>query len=240
MQHALDCDASEWVLNSPDKAPAFNLAEAGFDVWMGNNRGCRLSMKHIKYDPSKKSDRPLFWNFDFEDMGIKDLPTMIDFVLEKTGQQKVGFVGHSEGTTQTFIGMSMMPEYFQQKINLFVALAPPTRISNSQSTLMRLIAKDVNLIEHVLVDVVGLYNMFPHNMLIDDLAGEFCSLMTPICAAFLELFADLDASVDNLDRMKTYLSNVPAGASYRNFVHYAQIMNSDRFQRYDWGKQVNM
>ena len=99
MQHALDCDASEWVLNTADKAPAFNLAEAGLDVWICNNRGCRLSMKLIKYDPSKKSDKPLFWNFDFEDMGVKDLPTMIDFVLEKTGQQKVVFFGHSEGTT---------------------------------------------------------------------------------------------------------------------------------------------
>ena len=131
MQHALDCDASEWVLNSPDKAPAFNLAEAGFDVWMGNNRGSRLSMKHIKYDPSKKDDKPLFWNFDFEDMGVKDLPSMIDFVLEKTGQSQLGYVGHSEGTTQLFIGMSMMPEYFREKLNLFVALAPPTRISNT-------------------------------------------------------------------------------------------------------------
>lgn len=64
--------------------------------------------------------------------------------------------------------------------------------------------------------------------------------MKPVCAGFLELFADMDASVDNLDRMQTYLTHMPSGASYRNLVHYAQSINSDTFQRYDWGSEVNM
>jgi predicted alpha/beta-fold hydrolase len=40
LQHGLAADSMEWVINSPDKAPAFNLVSQGFDVWLGNNRGC--------------------------------------------------------------------------------------------------------------------------------------------------------------------------------------------------------
>ena len=57
-------------------------------------------------------------------MAEQDLPTFIDFVLEETGYEKLSYVGHSEGTTQMFLGASLNPDYFNQKVNLFVALAP--------------------------------------------------------------------------------------------------------------------
>jgi len=40
-----------------------------------------------------------YWDFDFEQMGTHDQPAMIDFILKTTGQQKLSYVGHSEGTT---------------------------------------------------------------------------------------------------------------------------------------------
>lgn len=39
MQHGLMDTADTWVMNYPTKAPAFTLARAGYDVWLGNNRG---------------------------------------------------------------------------------------------------------------------------------------------------------------------------------------------------------
>jgi len=36
-----------------------------------------------------------FWNFSFHEMGVYDLPANIDFVIEKTGVDKIDYVGHS-------------------------------------------------------------------------------------------------------------------------------------------------
>ncbi len=58
----MEADGKVWVLNYPDIAPAFQIADAGFDVWLGNNRGCRYSIGHVTLDPETKE----FWDFDFE------------------------------------------------------------------------------------------------------------------------------------------------------------------------------
>ena len=46
-------------------------------------------------------------------MGTIDVPTFIDFVLDKTGLETLSYVGHSEGTTQMFMGTALMPDYFK-------------------------------------------------------------------------------------------------------------------------------
>ena len=96
LQHGIeDCDV-QWVMNSPSLAPAFILARAGFDVWMGNNRGNYYSMSHVKYTSKQRE----FWDFDFEEMGLYDVPAFIDYELKVTGKKKIAaYIGHSEGTT---------------------------------------------------------------------------------------------------------------------------------------------
>ena len=127
MMHGLECDMNFFTINDPDKTPAYVLVEQGYDVWLSNNRGTRYGQGHMTLDPESEE----FWDFNFEQNGMNDLPAYIDFVLEMTGQSQLTYVGHSNGTTQLFMAGSLNPDYFSEKINLFVALAPVAKISHS-------------------------------------------------------------------------------------------------------------
>jgi len=66
-------------------------------------------------------------------MGDHDAPTLVDFIRNETGLQKISFIAHSTGTTQLFYALTKKPEFWKERLNLFVALSPVTRMENSKS-----------------------------------------------------------------------------------------------------------
>lgn len=61
--------------------------------------------------------------FSFQQIGENDLPTFIDYILAVTNQEKLFYIGHSQGTTSFFALTSAKPEY-NKKIRLSIPLAP--------------------------------------------------------------------------------------------------------------------
>ena len=59
MMHALDSDMMEWVVNDAEDANAFILSREGYDVWMGNNRGSKYSIKHKTLTKEDKA----YWDY---------------------------------------------------------------------------------------------------------------------------------------------------------------------------------
>ena len=92
-QHGILDSAYCWIINYADVAPAFVAARAGYDVWLGNSRGNTYSRANTQYDPDH--DEKKFWDFSWFEMGTYDLPAVIDTIQDKTGGQKVAYIGHS-------------------------------------------------------------------------------------------------------------------------------------------------
>ena len=64
-----------WVCsNDPKTSLAFTLADAGYDVWLGNTRGNKYSCKHRKYTLNSEK----FWNFSIDHLAMFDLPNTVD------------------------------------------------------------------------------------------------------------------------------------------------------------------
>ena len=57
-------------------APAFQLVRAGYDVWLGNNRGNQWSRDHLYLDPMDQNDSR-YWEFTFVEMGKFDTKAQV-------------------------------------------------------------------------------------------------------------------------------------------------------------------
>ena len=69
------------------------MANAGYDVWLGNNRGNKYSRKSLNCNPDTDSRR--FFDFSFDELGEYDLNAQIDKVLSESGREKITYIGHS-------------------------------------------------------------------------------------------------------------------------------------------------
>lgn len=105
------------------------LAKRGYDVWLSNNRGGVYGMNHTSLKPSD----PKFWAWTFEQMSAEDTPAIIDFVLNKTGSEKVHYVGQSQGTALMFALLST-DQTVNRKLASYVAISPITHLAKANTT----------------------------------------------------------------------------------------------------------
>lgn len=83
-------------------------------------------------------------------MGDFDQPAMVSFVLEKTGAKNVTYIGHSMGSSQMFYSLSVNKQFWANKINLFVALAPVASMQHFNNPLILWLQPFTPIIEFVL------------------------------------------------------------------------------------------
>ncbi|XP_063375939.1 lipase 3-like isoform X2 [Cydia fagiglandana] len=216
LQHGLLSSSAEWVLMMPGKGFAYILAEAGYDVWMGNARGNTYSKRHVSIKPTSSS----FWKFSWHEIGYYDLPAMIDYVIKNTGVPKMQYVGFSQGTTAFWVMASTRPEY-NEKISAMQALAPVAFVGNIRSPLIKAIAPLTNSLE-LISKIIGV-NEFMPNGKINELAGQTFCLEESITQTMLPIV----------------LGHTPAGAATRQLIHYGQLYKSSKFVQFDHGLLTN-
>lgn len=146
--HGLFSNSLDWVNLGPGKGFGLLLADQGYDVWLGNQRGNTWSRKHVDLDPDKDAEK--FFDFDWHQIGYYDLPAKIDHIIEMTGYDQIFYVGHSQGTTSFFVMGSTRPEY-NDKIKLMQAFAPVAYMGNLPGPLLHvLMEKDYDKVMVIL------------------------------------------------------------------------------------------
>jgi lysosomal acid lipase/cholesteryl ester hydrolase len=129
--HGLMQDAESFLCGGSTSL-VFSLLHAGYDVWIGNNRGTKYSSNHLKYERTKRD----YWDYSIDDLALYDVPTMIQHVLHTTQYSQLTYIGFSQGSVQAFISFSLN-SLLQTKISLFIALSPALKTTGLSSSFLQ-------------------------------------------------------------------------------------------------------
>jgi lysosomal acid lipase/cholesteryl ester hydrolase len=238
LQHGLLATSSCWITSLPEKGLGYILADAGFDVWMGNVRGVEYSLGHTFLQPNSKE----YWHFSWDEMVHYDLPAMVNKALNVSGQSSLYYVGHSQGTLIMFSKLAD-DQTFARKIRKYFALAPVATVAHIRGALSFL-AHYFHLEFDLLYHLVGddLSGLTEDNFVYEMIKHLFCgSHGDALCANSLGMFMGPESNQLNETRLPVYLSDLPGGTAMRNLIHWMQMVLSGNQCMYDYeNHQQNM
>uniref|UniRef100_T1L5S7 Partial AB-hydrolase lipase domain-containing protein n=1 Tax=Tetranychus urticae TaxID=32264 RepID=T1L5S7_TETUR len=211
--HGLTNSCSNWLMNSP---VAFLLANLGFDVWLINVRGTSYSTNHTHIDPKD----PEFWNFTFYEIAIYDVTATVEHIKKVTrfGKytsecNKIIIIGHSQGTIQIIVQISVMPG-FQENYEVIILAAPVAFLG----------------------DVGGFYGAMFNNFVIRYLMGLDNG---PSPSSLATTYSAITVFCRN--KMALPLCEIQHDrSSNKNLVHLYQSVERDHLSYFDHGKDENI
>ncbi|KAG6443682.1 lipase 1-like [Manduca sexta] len=240
LMHGLLQSADSFADAGPAAGLAYLLADAGHDLWLGNVRGNYYSRAHTRLQPEDTA----FWNFCVDEIGRYDVPAMVDYVLQQTATSKLNYIGYSQGAGAYIIMCSERPDYCN-KAQVMIGLAPAARQLNTSSRLYKLLTTTLMKMEWFLTST-GVVELFSKGSLSQEFVAFFCQLnhiTDKLCATGMNMFDSVDSlhpgSVTN-ETTRTLFGHFPAGTSLHNMAWYGQVMNTDRYGKFDYGKERNL
>ncbi|XP_075973243.1 lipase 3-like [Anticarsia gemmatalis] len=238
IMHGLLSSSADFIVLGPGSALAYILADAGYDVWLGNARGNFYSRRHRTYNPDSKVSQN-FWKFSWDEIGNYDLPAFIDYILAKTGQEKLHYIGHSQGGTTFLVLNSLKPEYNSKFIS-FQGLAPASFFDNNDVSMFNSLAPFENIIETAAF-AMGQGEIFGSRDFVSWFTSNYCtpgSIFASICGSSITGMGDRDYY--NSTMVPLFMAHAPAGASVRQIAHFGQVIRFKAFRRYNYNMLTNL
>jgi pimeloyl-ACP methyl ester carboxylesterase len=231
-QHGLLDSSDTFIVNAADKSQAFALARAGYDVWLGNSRGNKYSRRHTTYNPDTDQ---AFWDFSWQEMASFDVPAQVEYVLERSGYERLVYIGHSQGTTQMFAHLSE-DVAFADKLYVAIMFNPVASVIHQSSEILGLGSKP-GFAE--LATLFGISEILPASD--NNSMAYICTYFDYLCKGGLYLLADEDLNVDHYKRLDVVMNHYPAGTSLKDVIHWAQMVNlkQEALQKYNYGPEAN-
>uniref|UniRef100_A0A6P7FEU7 Gastric triacylglycerol lipase-like n=1 Tax=Diabrotica virgifera virgifera TaxID=50390 RepID=A0A6P7FEU7_DIAVI len=224
-------------MSSQEKSLAYQFLVAGGgdrQVFFLSLRGTIYSTGNINgLDQSNYA----YWNFSWHEMGKYDVAAALEFVWTTTGQKAI-VIGYSMGTTVTTVYLSLDPATAQSRVRNFIAMAPVV-ILNKQ---IRSILGGLATIWPLVQPMAKL--AFNGQILKKNPAyTSFCALvpvtMQMCYSVTVPIFGNNYPCLD-YEKRPIQITNNPDSICEKVITHYAQLINSGRFQKFDYGSAGNL
>jgi len=232
LQHGLLDSADTWVINDEANSVGLQLANQGYDIWLGNSRGNKYSLEHVVLKPSD----PQFWQFTFQNMSQYDLPAAFDYIHRQTDQM-INYIGHSQGTLIMFAALSDRDPTVLKYLKKYIALAPVAWVAHITAGPVQLIAH--TSLAQLLVDLHQT-QFFPANWAESEFGHIFCKTFVNVCGNVLGYLFGADPDYDNYKQYNIILEHEPSGTSVTNMLHWRQLVLTAKFNKFDYGTSGNM
>ncbi|XP_018010974.1 lipase member K [Hyalella azteca] len=233
MMTATLSSSSDYIVSSPNHSLAYLLADAGYDVWLGNVRGTRDGRNHTRLNPDK--DRR-FWNFSIDDVARYDYPALASYITRHAGVERFFFVGFSAANRCLFMSASA-PNSFIDKIRLSVSLAPALGTEQS-SPFMSFFSKIFSGIRGAVEKFNGgqFYHGNDFMMSLIYIACSDRSKLRPICLRLIAtIMGGMHSGYDGKDKLAFAMNSVLSGTSNKAAQHQAQINTSPVLRMFNYG-----
>lgn len=125
-------ESLDWLSTSDPLLPnkPVQLAQQGYDVWIGESRGARYSNTHQTLNLELDADKSAYWDFSYPEIGREDFPAMIDTIIQTRSYDecgKVTLVAHSGAANSAMVMATELG--IDDKVGRVVTLAPCLQIN---------------------------------------------------------------------------------------------------------------
>lgn len=249
-----------WVVHPSNakKSLAFQLADAGYDIWLFNARGTSPSLGHKTLTINDAE----YWDFSFHEIGLYDITKTIDYVLEKTSKAKLYYAGHSQGCGVFAVAMTMRPSY-NQKIRGAFLMTPGIYVHNVQGLVKILVETGFGQGLREIFKITQIHWWPSKNPVINDVLVRVCHdrSMIFLCSWFLlQIIGPLSNAQETVSKfvgvvvpkqilippfilkgnfLIFFLKYLADNVSVRQLIHLQTLVQQKSFVMYDYGKEKN-
>ncbi|KAL7041833.1 hypothetical protein ACKWTF_000916 [Chironomus riparius] len=230
LMHGLFRNSADYIATGPKVALPYLLSDNGFDCYLGNARGSKYCQEHVKHPYNSKS----FWNFSWEEIGLYDLPAMIDFAIDKSNSSKVNYIGHSQGCTTAVALLASRPEY-NKFISQLHLMAPAVFMNGATTIAFSFWNRAIFKILSKYLDTIDITPILQLIKKLSERNGENPEKIIKIYKSITCKFVGQNKKEVqlSLEAIKAFNHFMSPKVSKKQLMHYLQLYQTGKFQRFD-------